>query len=137
MSIEDKRDHTRCLLTFLSYCLTGENHLKKILIMKGALGDNGKTCFLNLIKLVLGKFGFEPQKKVFKLICSALSFYKDLILARSFNISSCLWFSLSLFPSVSSVFSVSQSQSGQPRLLRPNRRRRHTLHQSRAATQQF
>jgi uncharacterized membrane protein len=65
MSIEDKRDHTRCLLTFLSYCLTGENHLKKILIMKGALGDNGKTCFLNLIKLVLGKFGFEPQKKVF------------------------------------------------------------------------
>ena len=65
MSEVDKIEHTNCLLTYLSYCLTGENHLKFITIMKGALGDNGKTCFLNLIKPIMGKFGFEPQKKVF------------------------------------------------------------------------
>ena len=65
MSAEDRAEHTQCFLTYLAYCLTGDNHLKKILIMKGASGDNGKTCFLNLFKKVLGKFGFEPQKKVF------------------------------------------------------------------------
>jgi len=65
MSDVDKIEHTNCLLTYLSYCLTGENNLKLITIMKGALGDNGKTCFLNLIKPIMGKFGFEPQKKVF------------------------------------------------------------------------
>ena len=94
------KEHIDCFLNFLAYCLTGENHLKKIIVLKGAKGNNGKSTFLNLFKSIIEKFGVSGadrifletraqsvhQAELFTLIGKRVSYICELTEHSSFNI---------------------------------------------------
>lgn len=60
-------DHNllRYLQVALGYCITGHTDEKAVFVWWGALGDNGKTTIINLMKAVLGTYCKTASKCLF------------------------------------------------------------------------
>jgi len=65
--LSGRKDLCEYLMTFLGYCLTGEMTEQKALFILGLTGCNGKSTFINLLKLLLGDYIVElPDSVIFK-----------------------------------------------------------------------
>jgi len=60
----DSVEYRDCLIGICAYLLTGENNLKKFINLIGT-ADGGKSCFLELLLLILGEFGGMANERLF------------------------------------------------------------------------
>jgi len=56
--------HVQCLMSCMGYILTGENNLKKFINLLGN-GDNGKSLFIKLHRMIMGDFACIGNKRTF------------------------------------------------------------------------